>query len=160
MILEKWGPVSEYWIQGCGLMVGYHQMWWLQTLFGTFLTPVWVKLWTWFFQCIANRYCQVNWWSKFLIQPMHLSVIDPKKCPKSPHTSWGDFGHTYFTPLILLAQSGLFIYITLTLEIIIANWSNLSTIILTLHKKWSFPLRISFILLSFFLYIVNPNSFC
>ena len=112
-----------------------------------FLTPVWVKLWMWFFQCIAKRYCQVNWWSKFLIQPMHLSVIDQKKCPKSPHTSWGDFGHTYFTPLILLAQSGLFIYITLILEIIIVNWSNLSTIILTLQKKWSFPLRISLILL-------------
>ena len=47
----------------------YRQMGWLWTLFGTFsfVTSVWVKLWTWFFQCIANRYCQVNWWSKFLI---------------------------------------------------------------------------------------------
>ena len=67
-----------------------------------------------------------------------------KKCPKSlHHTSWGVFGHTNFLQLILLAQSGLFIYIMLTFKRIIVNWSNLSAIILTLHKKWSFPLRIS-----------------
>ena len=45
------------------------QMGWLRMLFGTFsfITSVWVELWMWFFQCIANRYRQVNWWSKFLI---------------------------------------------------------------------------------------------
>ena len=63
---------------------------------------------------------------------MCISVIDPKKS----RLVWADFGHTNFMQLILLAQSGLFIYITLTLKIIIVNWSNLSAIIL------------------------NPNNFC
>ena len=63
---------------------------------------------------------------------MCISVIDPKKS----RLVWGDFGHTNFMHSILLAQSGLFIYITLTLKIIIVNWSNLSAIIL------------------------NPNNFC
>ena len=85
----------------------------------------------WFFQCIANRYRQTIWWNKFLIWRLRVSVIDYEKCSKSPHTiSWGDFGHRKFTQLILRAQSGLFIYITLTLKRIIVGWSNLSAIIL------------------------------
>ena len=50
---------------------------------------------------------------------MRVSVIDHKK-----------FGHRNFMQLILLAQPGLFIYITLILKRIIVDWSNLSTIIL------------------------------
>ena len=53
-----------------------------------------------------------------LIWRMRASVIDHKKCPKSPHTSRGDFGHRNFTQLILLTQPGLFIYITLIVILI------------------------------------------
>ena len=48
-----------------------------------------------------------------------MSVIDCKKCPKSPHT--GDFRHTNFTQLIPLAQSGLLIYIMFKLKRIIVD---------------------------------------
>ena len=70
----------------CAYVAMYREMGWLWMLFCTFslITSVWVKLWAWFFQCIANRY-QINWWSKFPIWCLHVSVIDPEKCPKSPH---------------------------------------------------------------------------